>query len=69
MATVPDHRAGHGPAETDPYKDCAVYLEHGACVCSTGYPALCQADTSRDTEAPTSPQVGPDSDVALDHLE
>lgn len=32
------------PAPDDPYRDCPVYLEHGACVCSTGYPASCQAD-------------------------
>ena len=32
------------PRADDPYRDCAVYLAHGACVCSTGYPASCQAD-------------------------
>lgn len=34
----------NAPRPDDPYRDCAVYLEHGACVCSTGYPASCQAD-------------------------
>lgn len=33
------------PRADDPYKDCAVYLEHGACVCSTGYPSSCTADS------------------------
>ena len=36
------HFAPRGPAPDDPYRDCAVYLEHGACVCSTGYPSACQ---------------------------
>ena len=29
--------------EGDPYAHCAVYLEHGACSCSTGYPGSCTA--------------------------
>ena len=36
------HFAPRGPAPDDPYRDCAVYLAHGACVCSTGYPSACQ---------------------------
>lgn len=35
------------PAPDDPYRECPVYLEHGACVCSTGYPSNC---VMRDTE-------------------
>jgi hypothetical protein len=41
----------NGPRADDPYRDCATYLKHGACVCSTGYPATCTADvTTREQE-------------------
>lgn len=55
-----EHRA---PAEGDVYAHCEVYREHGACVCSTGYPASCQAqqkDPSTEgwTLHPTCPKCG-----------
>lgn len=33
----------NAPHPDDPYRDCETYLEHGACVCSTGYPSSCTA--------------------------
>lgn len=34
----------------DVYRDCAVYLKHGACVCSTGYPSSCTAPSFLTSE-------------------
>lgn len=34
------------PSATDPYRECPVYLAHGACSCSTGYPSSCVLDSS-----------------------
>lgn len=43
-----DRSPHNAPSADDPYRDCEVYLEHGACVCSTGYPASCQVVLDRD---------------------
>lgn len=42
---------GTAPSENDPYRDCETYLKHGACVCSTGYPASCTAEPPAPAEA------------------
>ena len=33
------------PIIDNPYAECPIYLEHGACQCSTGYPANCVGDS------------------------
>lgn len=41
------HDALGAAPDGDPYRGCPPYEEHGACVCSTGYPASCQRDECR----------------------
>lgn len=53
----------------DPYLDCSIYEQYGACSCSTGVhgnvcplgAAISGTDTTRAPEDPTNVHLGPDS--------
>lgn len=57
MEDEPMSRAGDDkvrePRADDPYRDCDVYLRHGACPCSTGLPYKCSAGD----DLPTPPRA------------
>jgi hypothetical protein len=48
------------PSPNDPYRECSIYLQHGACSCSTGVPGnVCPMQSPVRTLLP-SPSGRPD---------